>query len=253
MKKLFTRTIGLLALLVVGNPVFAQNDKSITMARLWNADSTSNTYCHTLGKRGSNSVSEGSARGADFGPSPLKVKTVGLDDEVVSATASSGALKFLDVGDLFVVSVNGQRHEYLVIANPDDDSITLETDVDLSTAQYFFWRKRVCGTGEDAGAIPVGDLDNFILTIHVNAMTVDAGDINVFIECRHPYGDFLVVESAAINNGGDDTDNFLTRVFESESWDACRVGVNVEDDDDEAAAGVDEQINMYLSGKGVIQ
>lgn len=226
-----------------------QGNRSVSMARLWDADDATAFYCRTIGNKGNNAG--GSSRGGDYGPYQHKVKTSGSDTTVVSNTALSGALAPLNVGDLIVFIIDGVREEFVVLTNADDNTITINEAIDISDGSYYYYRKRECDDESTSGEFGVADLDNFQITVQVAQMGVDAGAVNVFIECRQAEGPFMVIESAAITTGGVDTDNFLTRVFANESWHACRAGVSVDDDD--AGDAVVEQINIYLSGKGVVQ
>src|SRR5262245_47021133 len=135
MKRILTLLLGALlapALLA------AQDRRVISQTLGYDADSTSRVYCHSIGRAGS--MSGGSARGADYGPSPLRVSPSGSDTSIASETASSGALTQIVAGDIFAVVIGGKRQEFLVTDKTDNDSIELDRAVDLSDGARYFYR-----------------------------------------------------------------------------------------------------------------
>lgn len=245
------RILAVLAAVALAATAAAQDSRHITLAYNYDADDSTRFYCVSLGRAGSQTG--GTVRGKDY-QAPLKVKTVGgADDEIVSNSASSGALREIGVGDLFVLVRNGVRTEYLVLTKADDDTITIDESVDISSGSFYFWRDVQCDDATDFGSIPVGDLDAFQLTVQVAQISVDAGGLDVAIECRQANGPWLDIETVNVTTGGSGTDNFLTRVFNAETWAFCRVGVAVSDDDATDTGGDAEQVNIFVSGKGLVQ
>ena len=242
-----------LAACLAALPALAQvND--ITECRSWDADDTGPAYCVSLGKP--NASNSGTSRGGDYvtpRTAAFKVKTSGSSTTIVSNTASSGSLSFVEAGDLISFVVDNVRVERAITGKTNDDSITVDEAIDLSDGYYYSFRTRVVGTTGTSGEIIVRDLKFFQLSVQVAQADIDTGTIDVTIECRHKYGSFWVIEDKSITeaNAGTGKNAFLTRFFHEERWEACRVGVAIADDDADDTGVHAEVINVYLSGDGV--
>jgi hypothetical protein len=228
------------------------NLRRITQVKLYDADSATMEFCSSLGKK--DSTSGGTSRGADY-KAPKRIKTAGSDTVTVSKDSGAAAFALLFEGDIIATyDSDGKRQERVVITKTSDDEIEVSSAWDLSpTGVEFYWRHVVCGDAEASGEILVDDLSSFQLRIRVRQMVVDTGTINAVIQCRDQGDDeFLDIETVQIASAGTCEACFLTRVITGETYEACRVGFLVTDDDADDTGANAEQIEVVLSGKRAV-
>ena len=242
-------------------PPFGSEDQSysVTLIKDYDLDNTSATYCSSLGAANRNGTG-GTSRG-DYYKSTRKVKNTTSDTaiESFSVTVDNAAFVSLGEGDIVAFYLYDpdtgtyKWEERVVVTKTDDHHIDVNLAIDLSASggYFYFWRDVVCNTDTGAGEILVGDLQAYQIRVDVDALTVDAGGVDVGIQCRQHGGNFKDLEPTQIVVADATTASWLGRVFDGdgEAYEACRIRIALSDDDEDDTGGAAEKISAWLSGK----
>lgn len=161
-------------------PSVHAEEKVANFALLYDLDSTSIIYCRVTG-------ANGEALDAQPIPAPTRLKTSGSSTTVVSETASSGAFKFVGVGDILVVNTGvATTQRRIVVAKASDDSLTVNAAVNWSAGYNFGSLVQTCGTAATDGWIdfPPG-YDEKLITFHLGQIAGVTGGIDMRVECKN--------------------------------------------------------------------
>lgn len=145
----------------------------------YDVDSNAVAYCRLVGQQ--NSPFGGSISGAG------RIKTAGSSVTITSVTALTNAFAGVDIGDLISVQTSpGSTVLRTVVTNADDDTVTVDTAVDLGTTgvAYRYWMSE-CGTGATSGWIDLSQYPSRSITIQY-----DQGDLtqlDIRVECKANY------------------------------------------------------------------
>lgn len=197
----------------------------------YDLDSTSYTYCTTLGD----------ARGQDTGnvaPGAWRkgrgaITTSGSSTTVVSKETTGAALAGLAAGDEMRIGLGGNVVYRYVVSVVDADSIVvnsaIELDAELTSGSSYVYRKRSCGTAATSGWFPVAGWGSFTAQVEITQMAATGG-IDVKVDCRiigsvattgvsvFPATNYAAATSLAVRVDG--------------PWDECRIGAKITTADD---------------------
>jgi hypothetical protein len=166
----------LLALLLIPGFVLAQEGphKSANFAYNYDLDSSVFTYCAVEGENGDpfgNSI-------AGIG----QIETAGSSTTITGVVAADDVFAPVDIGDVLSIRrSNGNIEVRTVVTNADDDTVTVDTAIDLTGGVTWRYRKTVCGTAVTDGWIAVAGYTNVNLGIQYDAG--DLGALEVVWEC----------------------------------------------------------------------
>jgi len=219
----------LAALLLVAGPVLGANpiqQQHVTFLANYDVSSATYFYCNYQGEDG-DPWGGGTKR-------LTRIKTVGTSTTISSFVTSQGAFRGIDVGDLLLISTPqpGGEVERVVITNADDDTVTVDTSINLSAAggYTYRWKKRVCDDSAfTTGQFDVTKFQDGIL-LQVSVGTIAATSVDFALDCRiDRVGQgwnqvFTKAITAATYPGY--TDEF----FNTTPYDYCRVGIKVTGD-----------------------
>jgi hypothetical protein len=116
---------------------------------------------------------------------PGAVETVGSNTTVTGVNAADDVFLVVDPGDvIFIRFQNGTVEDRVVVTNADDDTITVDTAIDLDVDGGYRWsyKKLATGTGETDGWISVAGY-----SIVQFGVQYDAGDVTALaatFECK---------------------------------------------------------------------
>lgn len=222
-----TALLLVLGLLLPGLAVAQDDNRGVLRIPLmsdYDLDSATYTYCRTLG--------QGSRAIADGYPGAGRIKTSGSSTTVVSYTSASGALNLLSAGDELEINDQGQILTRYVVAAASDDSITVNSAVDLSSSSYR-WRDLECGTAADSGWFSVQGFRSALIQFQIDQLNVTGG-IDVKVDCRVQGSastsgvTVFGYTGALINFTATGSAGYLI----SSSWDECRLGFKIGTSDD---------------------
>ena len=211
--------------LLCASPVFAQEGvhKSANFSYKYDVASTTLTYCKTAGLNGD-----------PYGTAYKGPGTVETSADVVTITTvdASGAFALVSVGD--IIYVNGLTR--VIITNADDDTITVDTSLDLTAGYIWSYKNMSCGTGITDGWISTAGYSTVQL-----GLQYDAGDLTILSATWECIGGATGASRQRIYPGvasdcGDGTLNgavcefttvgdALTYKLTDNVFSACRIGV----------------------------
>ena len=246
----------LTALLLVALLAFAPSapaqqaaDKLLPLATLYDLDSTSYIFCSTLGQGGT-------ADGDWIGVRKL-LTTSGSSTTITALNAADDPFTVVAAGDEITFIVQGVEYQRVIITNADDDTITVDTAINLSVTPdggaYWRYRTRSCGTAATDGWFSVAQYPFASVTLELNQVNV-TGHLEFKVQCRHFGSDNQPVDvyaegMANYRSGGydaaqADNDTIIVHngfpVFES-----CRVGMLIDTADDGGDTGSNaEQVTI---------
>jgi len=172
MKKIFALTI-LAAVLAI--PAFSQQEmQAANFTYIYDVDSATATYCNLTGMDGD-----------PYGPwIPGKgtIETSGSSTTITGVVAADDVFEPVGVGDAIQVVVGRTTYYLTVVTNADNDTITVNTAVDLSAGYVWSWKNLTCGTAVTNGWVTVAGYDTITMGVHYVAGDLDT--LDVFWECR---------------------------------------------------------------------
>ena len=165
----------LAALLLMAIPAFAQEHKSANFAYKYDVASDTMTYCATNGVGGDPYGSFISGSGT--------VETSGSNTTVTGVDAAADVFASVNPGDIFSVRFpNGNTENRVIVTNADADTITVDTNIDLSAGYTWSYKSITCGTSVADGWITVAGFPTVML-----GFQYDAGDVTaaaMTMECK---------------------------------------------------------------------
>ncbi len=166
----------LAVLLLLAAPAFAQQDhKAANFTYKYDVASTTLAYYATLGVGGD--PFGGFIRG------PGQVETSGSSTTVTGVVAADDVFANVNVGDIFSVRLsNGNTENRVVVTNADDDTITVDTAIDLTGGVVWNYKSLVGGTTADDGWISVAGYGTVTLGFQYDAGDVTAASMTM--ECK---------------------------------------------------------------------
>lgn len=208
-----------------------------TLTSVYDLDATSYTYCNMTGIN--NLVSSSARAGL------RRAKTSGSSTTIVSETSATKAFEGLNVGDVIYFNdryvgsdVYGLNAGRAITAKASDDSITVDTAIDLTSGASYNWRKLTCGTADSSGAFPVDDWVTITVQVNLAAVTATSTDYKIQCRLRGP-GTAWADINGPINNAS----TFNNIVSIGIHFGECRVGAKVNTD----TAGA-EQLTILAAG-----
>lgn len=211
----------------------------------YDLDATSFTYCRYEGLNGSVDPTKGKPGGAN-------ITTSGLSSTTITGT---GAFTNVIVGDVIHFTGTGSTvftqlgvNSYRVVsARASADSITVFNAVTIpSTGVRFEYLRRVCGTADTSGLIPVDGLHSHTWEIGIQQINTTSG-IDYELECRvrGPGATWVIVSGPTTKTA---VGNYAVVV--SEAWNECRMGLKMTSTDDGSDVGAAmEQITINMTGR----
>jgi hypothetical protein len=165
----------LAALLLMAVPALAQDGqhKAANFNYKYDVASATTTYCTMSGVGGDPFATSISG--------PGQVSTAG-SVVTVDGTVGQDAFRNVEIGDLFSVRLsNGNTENRVVVTNADDDTITVDTAIDLP-GNVWTYKTSTCGTTAADGWISVAGYSIVQLGFQYDAGDVTAASMTM--ECR---------------------------------------------------------------------
>jgi len=187
------------------------------------------TYCATEGANG-----DPFAQPYD---GPGQIETVGDSVTITGANLAEDVFLGVDLGDvIFIRRQNGTTEDRVVVTNADNDTITVDTSIDLSSGVVWSYRKLICGTTVNDGWIntagysivqmgiqyDAGDVTTLAATMECKGGGLGAAPNRVYPGISSDCGDgTLVGTTCEFANTGD----VLSFKIAHNAFTACRIGV----------------------------
>lgn len=142
----------------------------------YDVDSDSVAYCRLVGQQGSPFGGSNSGAG--------RIKTSGSSTTISSNTALDYSFAGVDVGDLISIQTSpGATALRTVVTNADDDTITVDTAINLTSGvAYRYWESQ-CGTGATDGWIDLSGYTNRNITIQYEQGDL-ATSLDIQVQCK---------------------------------------------------------------------
>lgn len=168
----------LVALMLLALPVAAQDTgqhKAANFTYGYDVASATPTYCALVGLNGD-------PFGA-FISGPGTIETSGSSTTVTGVNAADDVFAGVGLGDVIQVRrPDGTVDIRVVVTNADDDTITVETAIDLSAGFTWGYKTLRCGTTADDGWVNVSGYIIAQLSVQYTAGDLDTLDVAMF--CR---------------------------------------------------------------------
>jgi hypothetical protein len=237
-----------LALFIGGGAGAAGNRTRVSLGADYDLDSGTYVYPITTGE--SDMVLSGPRQRR------VPVQTVGSSTTVAAATATTAPFQGIVVGDEVYFNVQGvagaglggTQTSRVITAKASDDSVTVDTAIDLSTAQNFSWRRfAAAGTAAD-GWVPMAGFD--AATFIWQMKQSDGASIDVKVECRmfsSPATDVVQIVTTNVTAYGCPGTGCQKQDLNPSFFDQCRLGFKINTDTSDAGAAV-EKISAQFVG-----
>jgi len=237
----------LLALLLMAALAHAQQAQTSGYLALdYDLDSATFVYPRLTG-------ANGTPWGGPIG-GPNRVKTAGSSTTISAETAGNAPFRDVAVNDVLVITIGNAVNVRVVLTHPDNDTVTVNTVIDIVTPVGFGYFKSGTGTGADAGWFDVSG--NYSISVSPQYDAGDlAGGLDLRVECM-PQGINAQPQQAYPDNSAGATNrNFPTAsvgyearatfsvIVAEASLARCRVGIKAGTSD---ADGTIERISILL-------
>ena len=187
-----------MAALSLAVPALAQSPTSARadFAVRYDVDSATKTYCVLNGSNGS-----------PFGSATrisAKVETTGSSITITAVTALSAPFTNVSIGDVLYFTVSGATVTRVVVSNADNDTVTVDTAIDLSAGAgfTFSYKEPVCGTAATFGWISVEGYSVAQMNVAYAQGDLDALDVSFECRDRSPDGNIVQVYPGAASACG---------------------------------------------------
>lgn len=180
---------------------------------------------------------------------PIKIKTTGSSTTVAALTTGTNPFALLSVGDILQLNYKGNSFERAITAKASNDSVTVDTAVDIGTAgSYFRFKTIMVGADSEDGWIGVGNMDSIRYDINIIQMN-GTGGIDSKVECRLAQGTPVVVIGTTNTTAAGVVDNSVD-LQAAGPFDQCRLGIkwNTSDDGTDTTTA-QEQITIQFAGQ----
>lgn len=227
--------IAVLALILWGGTVQAQELKSANYMFKYDLDSTTMTFCRLEGTKGD-----------PFGPGNVGLAPINISSangNVAATTAGTNPFLGLAAKDVInVVYKDGTTDTKVIITFTDNDTIVVDSAFTTTvTAQSFNWYKTRCGTTDADGWIDVSAYAYKAITFEIEQVNVTGG-LDVRWDCKDPDigGNPVQVFPSCTVGACNTVQNYSgvagitsrTKLVINEPSGSCRIGVAIHTGDD---------------------
>ncbi len=243
------RFIALGLALFLASPAMAQvQSKTAHFQGAVDLDATSYTYC-VVSTQGGPWTAPQDGR--------VSIKTSGSSATVTAVTAATNPFEQITVGDiLYLRHRNDKADIRYVTAKATNDSVTVNTAIDISSGVPFSWQDVTCGTGVTAGWIPANEWHEINVIWQIDQM--NATSIDVIIHGRDEtlgpvpttiYPDPADSASTIECKKGNFTAINTCKLVVTGVWDFIRIGFKINTDDGSDTGADAESITASLRGR----